>query len=160
MVDNKLRSIDVYILIFIYVDYVKNWCCINHFFWGNFKSVFVIFHHHGKAAFDFPITLCLLCIFFPPFFKAGNQSILTTISCKGKKAWFHRIRHHFCWNFVLRFDYPLHYKPLGTGFMFRAAVYLCFALSNQSSYCCWFSLWIVYSKTHPLLARSWCSHQA
>ena len=130
------------------------------FLLGKFQKCLCDISSSWKSRIWLPDNALLTLHFFSPFFKAGNQSILTTISCKGKKAWFHRIRHHFCWNFVLRFDYPLHYKPLGTGFMFRAAVYSCFALSNQSSCYCWFSLWIVYSKLHPVLARSWCSHQA
>lgn len=94
------------------------------------------------------------CFTFPPFFKAGNQSILREPSTAGTRV------HDFIKFATASFETVSHdliihstTSLLGTGLMFSAAVYSCFPFVNQSSY---------NSRTLPLKglfqASSTCTH--
>ena len=133
-------SIDVYILIFIYDDYVKSWCYIDHIFLGNFKRIlwsssswesWILLFNNAMPAQHFFLSLKqkINLSSLPPiamtkahdfmefatiYIEISSHDLIiystASLNSHDKSAWFHGIRYHLYWNFFPRFDYLLYRK--------------------------------------------------
>ena len=89
-------SIDVYILIFIYDDYVKSWCYIDHIFLGNFKRI--LWSSSSWESWILLFNNAMPAQHFFSFFKTENQFILTATNSQDNRM--------ISWNsppFILKF---------------------------------------------------------